>query len=507
MGDYMKEIARMKRSIPSVARSVICLSVCAILGASADCMSEARPRASVQRVADSISASLANCSIAAAIPSPPGSVKTFTRGPGSDDSGDIQKAVDALREGDWLVFPAGNYSISKHVTIAVTGVTLYGKGATIKSSSADDGGLLIQADGVSVYGFTLNQDSLARKTTPWSGGIAVFDNRNGGRRRVLGVNIVGNTVNHAAAAAIFLYKASYFTVSGNTVFRSWADGIHATGGASAGRIVHNTVSQNGDDMVAVVSYAGARNIESMTARYKAMSLDDLDRDIYIADNELSDTYWGRGVAVVGGSDVTIANNQISRTPTAAGIYLLRENSYTTFGDHNILVRDNSISQVETLPPTYKPANFNLAVTRHGAIEISSQMSAEEQQSDRYKDLLSVGRIAILNNTVRQSKFAGMRIGANSGADKTTKDILIKGNDLDGVGTGSIAAVYPGADSATLACSQNHLDGVEWTTQCDKGVAASSASPTVTGASLKCAADGTIVKSSLPNPPTGLGIGK
>ena len=103
----------------------------------------------------------------------------------------------------------------------------------------------------------------------------------------------------------------------------------------------------------------------------------LSRNIYIAGNTVSDQYWGRGISVVGGSDITIDSNNLSRTPAAASIYLARETAYMTFGDHNILVQNNALSQIETMQPSYKPPNIVIAAAAHGAIEISSTVYSDE----------------------------------------------------------------------------------------------------------------------------------
>ena len=448
-------------------------------------------------------ATLGNCAVVAALPPPPATAKVFSSRSGADDAADIQHALDGLHSGDWLVLAAGHYLIGKHLVIAGDGVTLYGKGAVIRSSSPRDGGVLIEGDDVAVYGLTLEQDSVERQGAPWSGGIAIFDGRGGRRRRVSGATIEGNTINNAAAAGIFLYKASYFTVAGNSVFRSLADGIHATGGSKDGRIVGNSVTQNGDDMVAIVSYAGLRNTHTLAARYPGMSADDLDSNIYVAGNKLSDTYWGRGISVVGGSDVTIENNDISRTPTAAGIYLLRESSYVTYGDHNILVRANSLSQIQTMAPTYKPPGITLVLTHHGAVEVSSQLLAEESTDTRFRQPLSVSGIALIGNKIHDARFAGVRLGAVSESDKTVSDVLVQDNSLAGVGADAVAEVHPGMDRASLTCSGNKLNGTLWQSACDKVPVAATARPAISGASLTCLPDGTIRRQVVPRAPTDL----
>jgi parallel beta-helix repeat protein len=455
--------------------------------------------------AASQSGDVAGCDVIPAMPAPPAKAKLFRRSGAADDTADIQKAIRALRSGDWLVLPAGTYRISKHLTVPVDGVTLYGKGATIRSTNATDGGIMIEGDNVAIYGFTLEQNSDSRQGTPWAGGISVFDQRSGKRRRVSGTVIRGNTINNAANTGIFLYRATLFTVADNIVYRSWADGIHATGGSDYGRIIRNRVSQNGDDMIAVVSYAGERGALPAAMKYRKMSLQNLNRDIYVAGNTLSDTYWGRGISVVGGINVTIQDNDISKTPTAAGIYVLRERSYATFGGENIVIRNNRIGATQTAPPTYKPASVQLELTRHGAIEVSSQMNEEEFGDPLYRNALMVSRVAILDNTIRGARFAGMRFGAVSGSDKTVTNIVVKGNRLEDVGLDSIAEIHGGVDRTSLSCSQNELNDSMWASNCDGSGATARAAQVATGATLRCLADGTVRKPVTPGPPAGLMI--
>ena len=112
-----------------------------------------------------IADSAGNCRISPPVPGIPGAAKTYTHTSGNDDTAAIQKALDGLQPGDWLVFPSGTYNISQHLTVLTPGVTLYGVGATIHSLSSTDGALWIKSDNVAVYGFTLQQDSTSRQST------------------------------------------------------------------------------------------------------------------------------------------------------------------------------------------------------------------------------------------------------------------------------------------------------------------------------------------------------
>src|SRR5262245_63501272 len=79
---------------------------------------------------------------------------------------------------------------------------------------------------------------------------------------------------------------------------------------------------------------------------------DLNHHITIAGNTVSGQYWGRGISVVGGENVLIERNTIDRPTHAAGIYLARETAYLTFGVRNVLVRNNTITNVQTTNTAY-----------------------------------------------------------------------------------------------------------------------------------------------------------
>jgi parallel beta-helix repeat protein len=436
-------------------------------------------------------AGVAGCDQSPVMPSPPAGAKVVSRDGTSDDTSAIQSAINGLHPGDWLVFPPGTYSISKHLTVPANGVTLYGKGATIHSINQADGAIMIEGDNTAVYGFTLTQDSTGRQTTPWAGGISLWDGRVQGKRRIQGLVLQGNTINNTTGG-IFLNKVTNFTVADNTIYRSRADGIHMTGGTMNGRVINNSVSQNGDDMIAVVSYAGAKSSAPAEQRYQNWTtlLDGLDTNIYIAGNKVSDQFWGRGITVVGGSNVTIDRNSISRTPIGAAIYLTREKSYMTFGDHNVLVIDNTISDVQTQQPTFKPDYITLQQTHQGAIELGAQVLDDEVGNATYREAFSVGDIGIIGNTVRASHYSGIRIGAFS-APNSIHHVIVQGNDLANVTSKNIADIQPGMDASSLACSNNTLDGKAWASQCNPSTSAVSANFTVTGASLVCMSDGTV----------------
>ena len=66
-------------------------------------------------------------------------------------------------------------------------------------------------------------------------------------------------------------------------------------------MIKNTVRENGDDMIAVVSYMASDGtaIGSMTSSMTTLRDQRLNRNILITDNDVKGQYWGRGITVVG----------------------------------------------------------------------------------------------------------------------------------------------------------------------------------------------------------------
>jgi hypothetical protein len=448
------------------------------------------------------SAAVSGCDTVSPVPPLPKNAKVVSHTSEPDDTALIQTALDHLSRGDWLVFRPGTYKINKHLTISVPGVTLYGKGVTIEATNPTDGALVISADDVSVFDFTFTQDSITRQSTPWSGGIAVYQMNRSSSPRVRGSLIQGNEIKSSAAVGIFIFRADGFTVAGNTVWRSLADGIHVTAGATSGRVIQNSVTQTGDDMIAVVSYTGQRGPQPAAERYQNWSqiMTQLDDNIYIARNQVSDTYWGRGISVVGGSNITIENNKISRIPGAAGVYLQRETSFMTLGDYDILLRGNTLSDIETLPPTYKPPNITIIPSHQGAIEVGSLEAEDEQTNPTYRSAFSISDVAITDNVLESWGFAPIRLGQGPGM---VSQILIARNTLSNQRNGNPIEVHSGLVPGSLMCEGNTLNGADLDSRCAKDIASSTISITVVGATLKCSSDGKVQIPAAPRAPSAL----
>ncbi|HEU4622997.1 MAG TPA: glycosyl hydrolase family 28-related protein, partial [Burkholderiaceae bacterium] len=359
----------------------------------------------------------ADCTALPPAPKPPADARSVTEfgatpNDDRDDTEAIQKAFDSVRPGQWLVFPPGRYLHSKALWLRKPGVVLWGEGATLHATNTEDQAILLAADNTSIYNFTLTAETDKRLAAPWQSRIAVFDRvdrfeplRNNivrGNRIVSSGDPRTSTANSASSAGIFVYRAQNFLVAENLVTRSLSDAIHVTGGSRDGRVLNNLVRENGDDMIAIVSYLGDGPWTDASISDEAAQLDrkretHLVRNIVVAHNDVAGQYWGRGISVVGGENVTIRENTISDTTHGAAIYIAREPSYLTFGVRNVKIENNTIRNVQTTDPKYTvraPVK-----TKHAAVEIYSRLLSDETEIPKLVDALTVEGVMVSNNTI------------------------------------------------------------------------------------------------------------
>jgi parallel beta-helix repeat protein len=426
---------------------------------------------------------------------------------GIDDTAAIQAAMDQSAPNTWLVFPAGKYQISSSLRIKTTGLTLWGAGATIHGTNTDDMSMVIEANNVSLYNFTLTAVTDYRRSRAEDTKIAIYgpDSVNPIVKNTIirGNKIVPagaagtNLANSASSAGILVYRADGFLIAENTVNRTLADGIHMTQGAKNGRVLNNTVTENGDDMIAIVSYAyngdpGSSSASDMNSGLAAGIASALDTNILVANNTVGAQYWGRGISVVGGSNITIRGNTLSNLPYGAGILLSREVQSGTYGVSNVLVEKNKLSDVQNLMPTYNFNNtFNAnARTGHGAVELQSWMFADEQSYPALVDAFAVKNIAIRNNTVTRSAVPATRMGVGTGTTWTQGNRTVNGTGTFanvGVDTNVFSSIATSpaiqilSASSVVECTGNTVDGGAYSV----ATCLPKTAPVVTGATLTC----------------------
>jgi len=350
-----------------------------------------------------------------------------------DQSDKIQTAINSLSSGDRLLFVPGVYLHSKRINITRADVVIDGNGAEIRGTNALDKAIMIQANQVTVRNLIITGLTRGRASTPWQSGLAIYSS-NSGSQRLYNIKILNNILvpldgagdDFQNGSGIFIYNAENYLIANNLIVRSYSDGIHSTARSKNGRILFNNVIETGDDGIAIVSYLdkswrSKTNVDPnfLKNNYEAV----ISSNILIYDNFVSGQYWGRGISVVGGKNISILNNDVSKIFGAAGIYLSREVSYETTGVNNINVRGNNISKIATDVPAFIPQGSYYSsviaaiasgpVTGHGAIEVYAAVTNTDYAYPAAADALTAQNINIEKNNIIDTKWAGLRIGYNS----------------------------------------------------------------------------------------------
>ncbi|NGZ78192.1 glycosyl hydrolase family 28-related protein [Saccharibacillus alkalitolerans] len=253
-----------------------------------------------------------------------------------DDYAAFVAAIDAAKAtGKTVYVPAGNYMLSDILTI--DGVKVKGAGkllTTLTSTNPKRGSIDLKGSGVELsslkhaYSTTVPRGDGANEKNS----ITVRGAKN--------FKIQDVYISKSSTAGIMVtYGSTNGTVSGNTLDSTGADGIHVTGGSSYITVENNIVRKAGDDTIAVVSYIDS---DARAAHH-----------ITIRKNHVGYGSKARGIAVVGGTDVTISNNSI-QDANMAGIYIAVEASYNTRNVDRITVSSNMINHTGIAEPQNHP---------------------------------------------------------------------------------------------------------------------------------------------------------
>jgi hypothetical protein len=230
--------------------------------------------------------------------------------------------------------------------------------ATLLATDESRSAFMVRANDVVVDGGLVF--GVARTTRRWSTPLQsalVLDGGSGAR--LVGVHVTGS----AAAGIQVGNRATGFLIQNVTVADTRSDGIHITGGSSAGQVVRPQVRRSGDDGVAVVSYLGDGAVS---------------HDIRISSPRVYDNVWGRGLAVVGGTRITLTDIY-SKSSDAAGLYIASESSYNTYPVQDISVtggslvdanRERSVEHGAVLVFSDRPGNVSSNITIRG-LDIST----------------------------------------------------------------------------------------------------------------------------------------
>ncbi|WP_246098392.1 glycosyl hydrolase family 28-related protein [Saccharibacillus brassicae] len=253
-----------------------------------------------------------------------------------DDYPAFVAAIDAAKSMDKPVYvPAGNYVLSDILTI--DGVKVQGAGkflTTLTSTNPKRGSIDLKGTGTELSNLKhVYQTTVAR-------GNGANEKNSITVRGAQNFKIENVYVSKSSTAGIMItYGSKNGIVSGNTLESTGADGIHMTGGSSYITVENNVVRKAGDDTIAVVSYIDS---DKAAAHH-----------IVIRKNDVGYGSKARGIAVVGGTDITISNNAIQET-SMAGVYIAVEASYNTRNVDRVTVSNNVIDHTGLAKPSNHP---------------------------------------------------------------------------------------------------------------------------------------------------------
>ncbi|HDR9175286.1 TPA: right-handed parallel beta-helix repeat-containing protein [Burkholderia vietnamiensis] len=346
---------------------------------------------------------------AASVTLPPVIVKPAVDG--SDQADALQTALNALQAGQTLILSPGRYTVSRSLSVAMSGVVVSGYGATLAATNPADQTIVMSGADSTLVGVTLIGAGTTRLATPASTKVEVTGT---------GVQVLGVTVQGGASAGIFVFGGRNVAIVGNTVRATLADGIHMTDGAANVLVQGNTVTGTGDDLIAVVSYLSDGRVSN---------------NVLIDHNTVSGNYWGRGIAVVGGQAVTISNNTVDGVQKAAGILVAQEDSWRTYGVSNVVVDNNVVSNVQN-------ANVDngLLPTQQGALELDTWSG-------------TVSYVVVTRNRVTGSGYTGFRALGNVCAFEAAN------NAFASIAQAPVSLLSRGCPASRIVVAGNTLDGV------------------------------------------------
>jgi len=312
----------------------------------------------------------------------------------------------------------------------IRGVTLSGAGGgtVIQATNPSEGACELSGKDSGIQNCTLVSPAAKdRMNSSHSAAICV----NGATKFTINkVNVGAEGMMGAASAGILCADraSSQGVITGNRILNTLADGIHLTAGAKDIQVSGNTLTNTGDDMIAVVSYRKDGTLVS---------------GVRITKNVCVRQTNGRGISVVGGNDVIIDHN-IIQSSDAAGIYIASEDSYDTFAPSNVQVIGNII----------RNANQRHTVT-HGGIYVFGRAASENGAAVPY----FARNITISGNTLTNTYYMGIRIGGYAVDVRITGNHVI-GTTAEGIAVSDTGDRSAGAGAQNVLVSGNTIDATK-----------------------------------------------
>ncbi|MET9575138.1 discoidin domain-containing protein [Streptomyces massasporeus] len=342
--------------------------------------------------------------VAAAAGKPAGAVSVTDKGADPGGQGDstqaFREAIAAARGGVvWI--PPGEYRLTSSLS-GVQDVTLQGAGhwhSVVRTSrfidqSSSSGNVHIK-DFAVIGEVTERVDSNPDNFVNGSLGP--------------GSSVSGMWLQHLKVGLWLLGNNDNLVVENNRLLDMTADGLNLNGNARGVRVRNNFLRNQGDDALAMWSlYAPDTNSS-------------------FENNTITQPNLANGIAIYGGTDITVRNNLISDTNAlGSGIAISNQRFLDPFHPlaGTITVDGNTLVRTGAMNP-----NWNHPM---GALRVDSYDSAIEAQ------------VRITDTTVTDSPYSAFEFVSGSGRGFAAKNITVDGATVRGAGTVVVQAETPGA---------------------------------------------------------------
>ncbi|MFJ3822258.1 discoidin domain-containing protein [Streptomyces nodosus] len=341
--------------------------------------------------------------IAGAASQPAGSVSVTSRGAdpsGAADSTQAFRDAIAAAQGGVVWIPPGDYRIGSALS-GVQNVTLQGAGSwysVVHSSHfIDQSG---SSGNVHIKDFAVVGEVTERvDSSP--------DNFVNG---ALGPNssVSGMWIQHLKVGLWLMGNNDNLVVENNRILDTTADGLNLNGTAKGVRVRNNFLRNQGDDSLAMWSLYGP------------------DTDSSFENNTISQPNLANGIAIYGGTDITVKNNLIS--------------------DTNALGSGIAISNQKFLDP-FSPLSGTITVdgntlVRTGAVNPNWSHPMGALRVDSYDSAVNAS-VNITNTTITDSPYSAFEFVSGGGRGYATNNVTVSGATVTNTGTVVVQAETPG----------------------------------------------------------------
>lgn len=342
--------------------------------------------------------------VAGAASRPAGSVSVTSKGADPGGQGDSTQAFrDAIAsaQGGVVWIPPGEYRLTSSLS-GVQNVTLQGAGSwhsVVRSSRFIDQSS--SSGGVHIKDFAVIGEVTER----------VDSNPDNFVNGSLGPNssVSGMWLQHLKVGLWLMGNNDNLVVENNRFLDMTADGLNLNGNARGVKVRGNFLRNQGDDALAM------------------WSLNAPDVNSSFENNTITQPNLANGIAIYGGTDITVRNNLISDTNAlGSGIAISNQKFLDPFHplSGTITVDGNTLVRTGAMNP-----NWNHPM---GALRVDSYDSAIEAQ------------VKITNTTITDSPYSAFECVSGGGRGLAAKNVTVDGATVRNTGTVVVQAETQGA---------------------------------------------------------------